>query len=600
MYRNISDYGLVGDMRSAALVSREGSIDYCSLPHFDSPTLFAALLDERNGGFFSLNPAETFSSERKYLPDTCILRTSFTTRNGKASLYDFMPLQDDEARERPQGIHRCIRVDEGRVEFTLTLAPRPGYGLERCVIAEQNGAFTINPADPPLTLLHTLGDVRAEGVGGDTLTLAFTLQADENAHFDLLCGQVDPEAELPCPFRSTRSWWEEWVRTCIGDHCAWLGRFTPLAHRSLLTLKLLTFQPTGAIVAAATTSLPESIGGERNWDYRFTWIRDASFTLKAFFALGHTSEAESFIRWLHDTYRNNGSRDLMIMYSIHGDEALQEKHLDHFDGYRHSRPVRIGNAARSQQQWDIYGEIMDAALRLSEYAGQIDASLWPFFRDICQMAIESWKRPDDGIWEVRNGPYHFVYSKVMCWVALDRGIALARRFGFEAPLERWEREREAIKSEVLARGFSQRLNAFVQRFDTDILDASLLILPLVGFLPVTDSRIEGTIEACRNHLMAEGFVSRYHADDGLEGDEGGFLLCNFWMIECLALSGKIAEAEELLGTTMQAANDLGLFSEEYDPRSRQMLGNFPQAFSHIGYINAAAVLSGSQRPGANP
>ncbi|AAM72588.1 MAG TPA: glycoside hydrolase family 15 protein [Chlorobaculum sp.] len=342
MYPNISDCGVIGDTRTAALVNSNGSIDYCSLPYFDSPTVFAALLDERKGGYFSLKPAEAFSSRREYLPDTCILCTSFTTRNGKAALYDFMPHQDDKTRERTQGIHRCIRVDEGRVKFTLTL-------------------------------------------------------------------------------------------------------------------KLLTFQQTGAIVAAATTSLPESIGGKRNWDYRFTWIRNASFTLKAFFALSHTSEADTFIRWLHDTYRKNGSR-----------------------------------------------------------------------------------------------------------------------------------------------GFSQKLNAFVQRFDTEILDASLLIMPLVDFLPVTDQRIQGTIEACQTHLMDNGFIRRYRADDGLEEDEGGFLLCNFWMIECLALSGKSAEAEKLLGITMAAANDLGLFSEEYDPYSREMLGNFPQAFSHIGYINAAATLIDSKLPLANP
>ncbi len=600
MYRNISDYGVIGDMRTAALVSSNGSIDYCSLPYFDSPTVFAALLDERKGGYFSLKPAEAFSSKREYLPDTCILCTSFTTDNSKAALYDFMPLGEGQFHERPQGIHRCIRVDQGHMEFTLTIEPRPGYGLDECVIAEKDGSFTINPANPPLSFLHTLRDFSTEGIGTGTLTLSFSLQAGESAHFDLICGQFDPEKQLPCPFKSTRTWWEEWVRTCIGKHCVWLGQFTPLVHRSLLTLKLLTFQPTGAIVAAPTTSLPESIGGERNWDYRFNWIRDASFTLKAFFALGHTSEADTFIRWLHDTYRKNGSRDLMIMYSIHGEEPLQETHLDHLDGYRHSRPVRTGNAARSQQQWDIYGEIMDAALRLSEYAGSIDATLWSFFRDICEMAIENWRKPDDGIWEVRNGPYHFVYSKVMCWVALDRGITIARKFGLDAPLERWECEREEIKNEVLSRGFSAKLNAFVQRFDTEILDASLLIMPLVNFLPVTDQRIQGTIEACQTHLMDNGFVRRYRIDDGLEGDEGGFLLCNFWMIECLALSGKIAEAEKLLSITMAAANDLGLFSEEYDPYSKEMLGNFPQAFSHIGYINATATLIDSKLPPANP
>ena len=349
-----------------------------------------------------------------------------------------------------------------------------------------------------------------------------------------------------------------------------------------------------------TTSLPEAIGGERNWDYRYTWLRDASFTLKALFALGHVSEADSFIRWLHDIYRNNGSRNLQIMYSIHGQQALEEKSLTHLAGYRNSRPVRIGNGAGGQNQWDIYGEVMDAALRLSDYAGKIDEELWPFFRDICEMAIENWRKPDDGIWEVRNGPYHFVYSKVMCWVALDRGITIAGRFGFDAPLARWSKEREIIRDEVLSRGFSRERNSFVQRYDTDLLDASLLLLPLVNFLPVSDSRIQGTIEACRSRLLQNGFVRRYIADDGLEGEEGGFVLCNFWLIECLALSGRIEEAEILLGRTMLAANDLGLFAEEYAPGRNEMLGNFPQAFSHIGYINAVGALLAGKAPAETP
>jgi len=597
MYRNISDYGLIGNMQTAALVSADGSIDYYSLPYFDSPTIFASLLDERNGGFFSLKPSEPFTSSREYLTGTCILSTSFTTKHGRATLYDFMPVENSSLSQRPPGLHRCLRIDYGRMDFMLTLAPRPDYARSKSVIQHDGPGFTISHANSPVILLHSLQDFDADGTGTDTLTLSFSLDQGESAHFDLVHGPVNLEEKLPCPFESTKSWWKEWLHYCIGERCTWLGEFTPLVHRSMLTLKLLTFRPTGSIIAAVTTSLPESIGGERNWDYRFTWLRDASFTLKSLFTLGHINEADSFIRWLHDTYRKHGSRELMIMYSIHGEQALREQHLTHLDGYRHSKPVRIGNAAHSQQQWDIYGEVMDAALRLSDYAGKIDETLWPFFRDICEMAIENWRKPDDGIWEVRNGPYHFVYSKAMCWVALDRGITIARRFGFDAPLDRWTREREEIRSQVLSRGFSNKLNSFVQRFDTEILDASLLILPLVNFLPVSDHRIQGTIEACRTHLMNNGFIRRYLADDGLQGEEGGFLLCNFWMIECLALSGNIIEAEELLGVTMNAANDLGLFAEEYDPRRKEMLGNFPQAFSHIGYINAiAALLSGKLPP----
>ena len=593
MYRNIADYGLIGDMRSAALVSGDGSIDYCSLPWFDSPTVFAALLDDESGGFFSIHPSGPFNSSREYVPDTNILSCTFTTATGRATLFDFMPVENTRMEQRPQGIHRCLKVLEGTVDFLLTLAPRPGYALEKPVIVKRNEHFAVTGSSPDLCIQLSVTAYEASGVGSDTLRLNFILSAGEEAHFDLIVAPLNPEERLTCPFESTKAYWEEWINFCIGERCAWIGEFTPLIHRSLLALKLLTFQPTGAITAAPTTSLPEHPGGERNWDYRITWLRDASFTLKALFALGHINEADSFIRWLHDIYRKNGSRNLQILYSIHGEAALVENSLWHLKGYRNSKPVRTGNAAWQQNQWDIYGEVMDAALRLSDYAGKIDEELWPFFRDICEMAIENWRKPDDGIWEVRNGPYHFVYSKVMCWVALDRGITIARRFGFSAPLERWTNERDTIREEVLLRGFSRKLNSFVQRYDSELLDASLLLLPLVNFLPVSDSRIQGTIEACKNGLLQRGFVRRYFADDGLEGDEGGFVLCNFWLIECLALSGRIVEAEELLAVTMTAANDLGLFSEEYDPARAEMLGNFPQAFSHIGYINAiAALLSG--------
>jgi GH15 family glucan-1,4-alpha-glucosidase len=598
MYRNIADYGLIGDMRTAALVSRDGSIDYCSLPWLDSPTVFAALLDDEKGGFFSIRPVKEHTSNREYVPETNILSCTFTTDGGTAELIDFMPVEQSMPTQRPQGIHRCVRSLDGLMEFELSFAPRPGYGLLIPLITKVGQVFVATAGDYRLYLLCPGLSFRAEGIGSDTLKLTFTLAAGEEAHIDLL---AEEPSEMPaCPFESTKSYWEEWMRFCMGERCIWLGEFTPLVHRSLLALKLLTVQPTGAIAAAPTTSLPESIGGERNWDYRFTWLRDASFTLKALFALGHVSEADSFIHWLHATYRRHGSRHLQIMYSIQGKQALVEQTLTHLKGYRNSKPVRTGNAAFGQNQWDIYGEVMDAALRLSDYAGKIDEELWPFFRDICEMACENWRKPDDGIWEVRNGPHHFVYSKVMCWVALDRGITIARRFGFDAPLDRWARERDTIKTDVLDHGFSPQRNSFVQRYGSDQLDACLLLLPLVNFLPVSDSRVQGTIEACRSQLMQDGFVRRYLAEDGLEGREGGFVLCNFWLIECLALSGRIEEAELLLASTMRAANELGLFAEEYDPWQGEMLGNFPQAFSHIGYINAVAALLAGRAPAEMP
>jgi GH15 family glucan-1,4-alpha-glucosidase len=599
MYRKISDYGLIGDLRSAALVSNDGSIDYCSLPWLDSPTVFASLLDDEKGGFFSIQPEGRFSATQQYVVNTNILASTFTTHQGSAVLHDLMPMEHTRIPSHPRGIHRCMKVLDGSMSFILALVPRPDNALVIPSISRQGNRFTVTGGSTTLTLLLSIRNFTVHGNHDGELHLSFTLEKGEEAHINLLIGPWNHEEPPVCPFDTTKQYWNEWLQYCLGERCTWLGEFSGMINRSLLTLKLLTFQPTGAIAAAATTSLPEAIGAERNWDYRFTWLRDASFTLKALFTLGHVTEADSFIHWLHATYRKYGSRKLQIMYSLHGESSLQEKTLPHLKGYRNSRPVRIGNDAHRQNQWDIYGEVMDAALRLSDYAGKIDEDLWPFFRDICMLAMENWKKPDDGIWEVRNGPYHFVYSKVMCWVALDRGITIARRFGFDAPLSKWIRERDIIRNDILSRGYRSDLNSFVQRYESDDLDASLLLLPLVSFLPVTDKRIQGTIEACRKHLMHKGFLRRYKTEDGLEGEEGGFVLCNFWLIECLALSGEIAASRKLLEETMAAANHLGLFSEEYDSSRQEMLGNFPQAFSHIGYINAVSAMLSGRVPSEN-
>ncbi|MBD3272709.1 MAG: DUF547 domain-containing protein, partial [Elusimicrobia bacterium] len=416
---------------------------------------------------------------------------------------------------------------------------------------------------------------------GDTINCFF-------GYGDLLDREIDYNGKLD----QTKSFWSGWLDACSTGICQEYGEYTPIITRSLLTLKLLTFQPTGAIAAAATTSLPEVLGSVRNWDYRFTWLRDASFTLKAMFNMGHITEADSFIAWLHKTFRKYGSKNLQIMYSLQGESDIREQELSYLSGYRNSAPVRIGNEACRQNQWDIYGEIMDTALRISDYAGKIDDNLWSFFRDVVNCARKNWRKPDHGIWEVRNGPFHFVYSKVMCWVALDRGIIIARRYGFDAPLDEWEKERDNIKNDVLAQGYNPELKSFVQHYGCNGLDASLLLLPLVGFLSVTDERIQNTIAACREKLSKNGFLLRYTNADGLEGEgkEGAFLLCNFWLIECLIVSDRIEEAKKVFEHTQKAANHLGLFSEEYDPESRELLGNFPQAFTHIGCINAIVGL----------
>lgn len=587
MYKDIADYGLIGDMHSVALVSRDGSIDYCSMPHIDSPTVFAALLDDEKGGNFSIRPMEEFKVEQKYVTDTNILTSSFKTKSAEALLVDFMPVSFDELFEKTDHtIHRCLKIISGQMDFILEFFPKPQFARAAPDIEGTGNLFKARLQKEVFTLILKIDKYEVEKKDGGVI-ITFSLKETESAHFNFIYGDKNLDEMPQCKFKETEKFWRDWLHNCIGERCSFLAEYTDMVNRSLLALKLLTFQPTGAIAAAATTSLPEYIGNERNWDYRFTWIRDASFTLKALFALGHITEADSFIRWLHGVYQRYGSRDLQIMYSLEGESKLKEEILEHLKGYKDSKPVRIGNSAYKQNQWDIYGEVMDTALRLSDYAGKIDEKLWPFFKDICNLAVQNWRKPDYGIWEVRSGAYHFIYSKLMCWVALDRGIKIARRYGFEAPLLKWEEEKERIREDILQKGYDVQLDSFVQSYGSKEMDASLLLIPLMNFLPINDKHVQTTINACKEKLMRNGFLLRYTGDDGLKGDEGAFLLCNFWLVECMALSGKIDEAKALLATTSKAANHLGLFSEEYDFKSGQMLGNFPQAFSHIGYINAA-------------
>ena len=595
MYKNISDYGLIGDMHTTALVSRDGSIDYCSMPHIDSPTVFAALLDDEKGGCFKIQPSGAFESEQIYETDTNILSSTFTSKNGQAKLIDFMPIAKDELfMQKDHLIHRCLKVTSGRMDFKLEISPRAQYARKIPKIVRDGNKFKIKFKKENFTLIVTLGKYVVKELT-DKVVIRFVLSKKEEAHFDFIYGDNTPEEKEPCAFNETKEFWQNWVHGCLGEQCAFFGEYTSMINRSLLALKLLTFRPTGAIAAAATTSLPEAIGSGRNWDYRFTWIRDASFTLKAFFSLGHITEADSFIRWLHGIYKKYGEKNLQIMYSLEGKARLKERELIYLKGYKNSRPVRIGNSAYTQSQWDIFGEIMDTALRLSDYAGKIDEGLWPFFRNICNLAASNWSKPDNGIWEVRNGPFHFIYSKVMCWVALDRGIKIAKRYGFDAPISKWKDERNKLTKDIIEKGYKKDVNSFVQHYNSKEIDASLLLLPLMDFLPIDDERIQNTINSCKKNLMKDGFLLRYTSQDGLKGKEGGFVLCNFWLIECLTKAGKIGEAEKQLATTLNAANHLGLFSEQYDVNNNQMLGNFPQAFSHIGYINAVSAILNSRK-----
>ncbi|MCK5219858.1 DUF547 domain-containing protein, partial [bacterium] len=553
---------------------------------------------KKKGGTFTIQPEGSFRGEQTYLKDTNILRGYFTTPTGSAELLDFMPVSDRNQLYlvKRHEIYRCVTGLQGQIALKVFFTPRPGYARHLPGISGKENHFEIKAGKERFQLFTIGKSLVVNPLTADSITIRFDLTPGEKVWFVFRYGEAkDFPLEPAAQFEATNNFWQAWLHYCEAGNCRYFGEHQANMNRSLLALKLLAFQPTGAIAAAATTSLPESLGQERNWDYRFAWLRDSSFTLKALLAMGHISETESFIRWLRDIYLSSGGKRLQIMYSLTGKAQLKEEILGHLAGYQNSKPVRIGNAAYKQKQWDIYGEVMDTAWRLSAYAGRIDEHLWPFFRSICNQAAHDWSRPDDGIWEVRNGPFHFVYSKVMCWVALDRGIKIAQRYGFTADIKRWLKEASRIKQNVSENGYSPQSKSFIQYYGSQNLDASLLLIPLMGFLPITDERVQGTIKACQAELMRDGFLLRYSGQDGLSGKEGGFLLCNFWLIECLTLSGKLAAAQDLLKQTSRVANHLGLFAEEYDTKNKQLLGNFPQAFTHIGYLNATNALWQAQQ-----
>lgn len=593
MYNKISDYGVIGNLRTVALVGPDGSIDWLCLPRIDSPSVFAALLDDTVGGRFTISPDGEWDSAATYVPGTNILVTTFRSPAGIMKLTDFMPIpggtEEGDAPARLE-LYRLIEVTSGEVHVRTLFEPRFDYARAATSLQPAGPVIEATGGGERLILCSTgpdleIGDGRAEG--------KWRMSAGDRVWLHLLYGwdqpmRVDPAVAAGL-LEETRAYWVDWLQRTETGHEFDFGPFKPMMDRSALVLKLLCFDPTGAIAAAATTSLPEEIGGSRNWDYRYTWVRDTSLTLQALFNLGHLTEMEGYLRWMERVIFESGA-NLQIMYGIRGETDLPEEELPHFEGYKGSRPVRIGNAAASQKQLDIYGEIMDAALKLSNYAGKIDAELWPFLRSICDYVVDHWKDRDNGIWEVRGGPYHFVYSKVMCWVALDRGLTIARRYGFSAGLEKWERVGHGIKEEVLQKGWNAQKQAFVQHYETDALDASNLLIPIFGFLPYDDPRVVSTVDAIRKELRHNDFLYRYRSEDGLEGEEGTFLIWAFWLIDNLVSQGKEDEAVQLLYRIEGTAGPLGLFAEEYDVKWREALGNYPQAFSHIGYINSVVRL----------
>jgi len=597
MYKEIYDYGIIGNLHSVALVGRNGSIDWCCLPYLDSPSVFAALLDEDKGGQFSICPAAEWDSVASYIQTTNILSTSFRTRTGVMVLTDFMPIvpeseNPDKDSEHPD-LYRLVQVTSGELEVAVDFYPRFDYARAQTVLEEGEWGVTARSEENTLALCCSRSGLQLDG---DRATAHWKLSKGDFVWFYMhfggkACERFEPE-QGGLALRETESFWHGWLRRSETGMGLDLGAFRSMVERSALVLKLLQFSPTGAIAAAPTTSLPEEVGGVRNWDYRFSWVRDSALTLEALFNLGHISETENFLSWIEKLISERGS-DLRVLYDLQGEEISGEEHLDHLDGYKGSRPVRIGNAAVKQRQFDIYGEIMDAALKLSRYIGKIDMKAWPFLRDICSDVVRHWREPDSGIWEMRSEPKHFVYSKVMCWVALDRGLSIARRYGFPGELDKWEETRREIRREILEKGWNEEKESFVQHYETDALDASVLLIPIFGFLPFDDHRVVSTVKAIRRELSHEDFIYRYRphqSPDGLSGQEGVFLVCTFWLIDNLIGQGECEEAARLLHRMEHTSNHLGLFSEEFDLRWKCALGNFPQALTHIGYINSVVSL----------
>jgi GH15 family glucan-1,4-alpha-glucosidase len=590
MPARIEDYALLGDCETAALVSRAGSIDWLCWPRFDSAACCAALLGGPEHGCWVLSPADSAATvKRRYRPDTLILETEFATSHGVVTLVDFMPVRD-----RGSHVVRIVQGLSGRVAMRTQLILRFDYGaLVPWVTRLEDGRLSF-AAGPHRLVLST--PVRLRGEDLETVG-EFRVAADQSLAFVL--SYAPAAAPVPRPIkaevalRATERFWRGWV-----GQSSDAGEYTEAVRRSLITLKALTYRHSGGILAAATTSLPERIGGTRNWDYRYCWVRDATFTLQAMMNTAHFAEAEAWRDWLLRAVAGDPAK-MQIMYSIDGDRLLPEWELSWLPGYERSVPVRIGNAASEQLQLDVFGELMEVLhhARCSKLPGS--EAGWALQLALLERLEQIWRRPDRGIWEIRGAPRHFTYSKVMAWVAVDRVIRSARRFRLRAPLRRWESLRRRIHQEVCRRGFSRRVGAFVRSYGSHELDASVLLLPLVGFLPMSDARMRATVEAIERRLLRDGLVKRYEArpdSDGLTGNEGVFLACSFWLADNYVLLGRHDDARRLFERLLALRNDVGLLSEEYDTGEHRFLGNFPQSFSHIAVVNTALNLMRESGP----
>ena len=598
-YPLIADHGLIGDLQTAALVATDGSIDWFCAPRFDSPSMFAALLDHEDGGRFRVRPTiEVFTSKQLYLPDTAVLVTRFMTEAGVGEVVDFMPVTGTKATDRHR-IVRMVRCMRGEMTFEIDLAPRFDYGREphETHLGDDGVVFAGTETSMTVHLVREPEDERLARV-------EVTDRGDLHAELTLTAGQVrgvvvetgfsgPPRqirvAEVERLLRETSAFWEQWLAGST-----YTGRWREQLHRSAITLKLMTYAPSGGLVAAPTAALPEQVGGERNWDYRYTWIRDASFSVYALLGLGFTGEAAALMGWMRDRLEEAAGHGtpLKIMYRVDGSSDLVEEEIAHWEGYRGSKPVRIGNGAADQLQLDIYGEAMDSIFFADQHGLHVGHDGWQKIASMLDWLCDNWDRPDEGIWETRGGQQDFTYGRLMSWVAFDRGIRLATTHGRPAPLDRWLRERDAIYDQIMERGWSTRRQAFVQHYKTEVLDSALLRMSTVGFVTPTDPRWLSTLVAMEEELVTDSLMYRYDpaaSPDGLRGSEGTFSLCTFAYVDSLARAGQLDKARVVFEKMLTYANHLGLYSEEIALTGEQ-IGNFPQAFTHLSLIDAAITL----------
>jgi GH15 family glucan-1,4-alpha-glucosidase len=601
-YLPIEAYGAIGNLRTAALVGSNGSIDWCCFPRFDSKSVFAAILDREKGGFFRVAPAGGSEGSQRYLKETNVLQTTFRAGGGLLKVTDWMPLRGklDGARSSSgeAEILRLLECEGGEIEVEVEWAPRFDYARAKAGIELHDHGAVASGGEYLMSLGGAPAPLEVVDTGtGPLLRSIFKITPGERVVLRNRWDEVSAAIALGDAMRSleeTAESWRDWVRR--GDAArdgGWAGEWKDLVVRSSLALKMMIDNDSGAIVAAPTTSLPEEIGGVRNWDYRYCWIRDAAQTADALFAMGHPKDAKDYVEWAERTARSGGKDelDIQLMYSLDGNYELPEFELEHLEGYRGSRPVRIGNAAAEQLQLDSYGELLQAAYEVVRAGEELNDGIGDFLSHVADAACSSWNKTDHGIWEVRGGKRHFVHSKLMVWVALDRAIQLSNRYGLKGNVERWRESAEHVKRSVLERGYDEEIGAFVQYFGATDLDAANLLISRHELLPPDDPRVQGTIDRTLEQLTENGLVYRYKADDGLPGGEGAFGLCTFWMVDALAISGRLEEANEIFAGMAGRANSVGLFSEEIDPESGEFLGNFPQAYTHVGLINSALYLA---------